>query len=53
MITRRGTFFGTILLAILRSHAKMRLKSTPQKMNFVMEKALSKSYTLGCSCKHT
>ena len=27
-----------------RSHAKMLLKSAPQKLNFVMEKAMSKSY---------
>ena len=33
------------------SHVKMRLKSAPQKLNFVMAKAMSKSYTLGCSCK--
>ena len=39
------------LLEIPRSHAKMRLKSAPQKLNFVMAKALSKSYTLDCSCK--
>ena len=34
-----------------RSHAKMRLKSAPQKLNFAMVKAISKSYTLDCSCK--
>ena len=34
-----------------RSHANMHLKSTPQKLNFVMAKAISKSYTLDCSCK--
>ena len=33
------------------SHAKMRLKDAPQKVNFVMVKALSKGYTLDCSCK--
>ena len=27
------------------------LKSTPQKVNFVMAKAIPKSYTLDCSCK--
>ena len=31
-------------------HAKMRLKSAPQKLEFVMVKAISKSYTLDCSC---
>ena len=33
------------------SHAKMRLKSAPQKLNFVMAKVVSKSYTLHCICK--
>ena len=33
------------------SHAKMRLKRAPRKLNFVMAKAISKSYTLDCSCK--
>ena len=39
------------LLELPRSHAKMRLKSTPQKLNFVMTKAISKIYTLDCSYK--
>ena len=39
------------LLKMPRSHAKMRLKSAPQDLNFVMAKAISKSYTLDCSCK--
>ena len=30
-------------LKMLRSHAKMRLKSQPQKLNFAMAKAISKS----------
>ena len=34
-----------------RSHAKMRLKNTPQKLNFVMANAMSKCYTLDCSWK--
>ena len=29
-----------------RSHAKLHLKSAPQKRKFVMAKAISKSYTL-------
>ena len=37
------------LLEILRSYAKMRLECAPQ--NFLMAKAMSKSYTLDCSCK--
>ena len=33
------------------SHAKMCLKSASQKLNFVIAKAISKSYTLDCSSK--
>ena len=32
-------------------HAKMRLKNAPQKLKFLMTKAISKSQTLDCSCK--
>ena len=39
------------LLEMPRSHAKMRLKSVPQKLNFVIAKAISKRYKLDCSCK--
>ena len=39
------------LLEMSRFHAKMRLKSAPQKLNFLMAKAISKSYTIDCSCK--
>ena len=38
------------LLEMPRSHAKMRLKSAPQKLNFLMAKYISKSYTLDRSC---
>ena len=31
------------LLEMSRFHAKMRLKSAPQKLNFLMEKGISKS----------
>ena len=31
-------------------HAKMRLKSAPQKLDLLMTKAISKSCTLDCSC---
>ena len=34
------------LLEMPRSHAKMRLKSAPQKLNFSIAKDISKSYTL-------
>ena len=33
------------------SHAKMRLKSAPQKLNLVIAKAISRSYTQECTCK--
>ena len=32
-------------------HAKMHLKSAPQKLDFLMTKAISKGCTLDCSCK--
>ena len=38
------------LLEMPRSHAKMCLKSSPEKMKFLMAKDISKSYTLDCSC---
>ena len=34
-----------------RFQAKMRLKSAPQKLYFLMTKAISKSCTLDCNCK--
>ena len=34
------------LLEMPRSHTKIRLKSAPQKLNFLMAKDISKSYTL-------
>ena len=33
-------------------HAKMHLKRAPQKLDFVMAKAILKSYTLACRCKY-
>ena len=41
------------LLEMPFSHAKMCLKSAPQKLSFVMTKAVSKSYTLDYSCKYS
>ena len=38
------------LLEMPRSHAKMRLKSAPQRLNFLMTKDVSKHYSLDCSC---
>ena len=40
------------LLEMHRSHAEMRLKSAPQKLNFAIAKAVCKSYRLDCSCKY-
>ena len=37
------------LLEMPRSHEKIRLKNAPQKLNFVLRKAISKSYTSDCS----
>ena len=39
------------LLEMPHFHAKMRLKSAPQKLNFLMAKAISKPCTLDCSFK--
>ena len=39
------------LLEMPCSHAKIHLKSAPQKLNFAMAKSISKRYTLDCSCK--
>ena len=39
------------LLEMSRFHAKMCLKSAPQKLNFLMKKAKSKSCTLDCICE--
>ena len=41
--------FTNYLLEMFRSHAKMRLEGAPQKLNFVMAKAISKRYILNCS----
>ena len=42
------------LLEMSRFHAKMRLKSAPQKLIFLMVKAISKSCTLdSCKCPCT
>ena len=51
-ITRSGTIsFEVLPLEMLRSHSKMHLKSSPQKLDFVMVKAISKSYTVDGSSK--
>ena len=38
-------------LEMSRFHAKIRWKSAPQKLNFLMAKVISKSCSLDCSCK--
>ena len=38
----RSNFILRYVMEMARSHAKMRLKSAPQKLNFVMAKAISK-----------
>ena len=40
------------LLEIPCFHAKMHLKSAPQKLDLLMAKSISKSCTLDCSCKY-
>ena len=35
----------------LQGAEQFHLKSAPQKLNFIMAKAISKIYTLDCSCK--
>ena len=48
----RGTIsFLKLPLEIPCSHVKMRLRHARQKLNFVITKAISISYTLDCSCK--
>ena len=39
------------LLEMPRFHAKLRFKSAPQKLNFLMAKAISKRCILDCGCK--
>ena len=39
------------LLAVPHSHTKISLKNAAQKLNFAIAKAISKRYTLNCSCK--
>ena len=43
--------FKNYLLEMPHSHAKMRLKNAPERLNFVMAETISKSYALNCSCK--
>ena len=51
-MVRRGTILvKKYVLEVPPSHAKMRLKSGPQKLNFLMAKGKQKSYTLNCSHK--
>ena len=43
--------FKNYLLEMPRFTVEMHLKNPPQKPNFVMAKAMSRSYALDCSCK--
>ena len=43
--------FKNYLMEMSLSHAKMRFKNEPEKLNFVISKDISKSYTRDCSCK--
>ena len=43
--------YKNYLLEMPCSHAKICLKSAPEKLNFLKAKDMSKSYTLDCSCK--
>ena len=43
--------FKNYLSEIPYPYAKIRLSSAPQKLNFVMAKAISESNTPDCSCK--
>ena len=43
--------FKNYLLKMLRSHAKIRLKSGSQNVNFITAKAMSKRYKPDCSSK--
>ena len=53
-VTKRDTIsFKNYLLEILSSCANKSLKNAPQKLNFVIAKALSKSYTLDCCCRYS
>ena len=52
ILQRKEQFHTTnYLLELSCFHAKMRLKSAPQKLNFLITKAISKSCTLDGSCK--
>ena len=48
---RNNLILRTTFWKLSLFHAKIRLKSAPQKLNFLMEKATSKSCTLDCSYK--
>ena len=48
---RKQFYSKNDLLEMPRSHSKMPLESALQNVSFVMSKAISKLYTLDCSCK--
>ena len=49
IIRKVKQFHPKNLLQMPCSHAEMSSKSAPQKLNFVLARAKSKSYTLDCS----
>ena len=52
MAKKEGQFHSeNYLLEMLFSHVKMHLESASQELKFAMAEALSKTYTLDCSCK--
>ena len=46
---KQRTYFS--VLGMPPSHAKMRLKSAPKKLNFLTAKGIQKCYPLNCSHK--
>ena len=45
-------YFSLRSVKVPPSHAKMRLKTGPQKLNFLMARRIQKSYALNCSHKY-
>ena len=48
---RNSFILRTAFLHMFCIHVEMHLKSVPQKVDFLITKAISKSCTLDCSCK--
>ena len=52
LLGEKQFYYNNYLLEMSRFHPKMHLKSAPQKLNFLMAKAISKRCTLHYSCKY-